>query len=927
MYKKALSIILALYFAWPAAYIAFADETPIAAVQQAEGENAVSAPETEASDALPFVRFMDQLGEADKPVAEAVFLDGGEVSLVEGETVRFTAQVPQAGLYGLSLTYRVPAGGGADPAISVSVNGEIPFSEADSIGLFRKWEDADRGARNSSGDELIPQQQEIDDYQSILVTDNAGYYGKQLFFPLKEGENEVTVTLQRGELVLSRLSFLNEETPPSYEEASSSLEGAPYTGEPLYFEAENSSCKSASTIYPIVDSTSPAVSPYDVYHENLNTIGGSSWSSPGQYIEWEFEVPQDGLYQIALKARQNVNIGLASYRKITIDGKVPYAELEQMSFPYSIQYDNYVLGGETPFLFYLSRGSHTLRLEVSSGEYSQILTDANEALTQLNTAYRKIIMLTGTSPDSYRNYEIERNLPDVLETFREMKELLDGIDAFFAQEMQSASNATKAVSTLSRQLGEFLEDPYQITSRLSQFKSNITALSSWLMTAKSQPLQIDYFVVSGENAQLKRPTAHFWEQIKHEVLVFLHTFSEDYNTVSEGAGDRDTITVWMSEGQVAMNVIDELVENDFAPSHDFDVDLKLVTASLLTAMVSGKSPDVALNIASDDVMNYAFRDALIDLSQYPDLEEVLSRFRPSALVPLSYEGSVYGLPDTQSYYMMFYRTDVLEELGIKVPENWDEVVTAMAALKKNNLELGIPTDLQSYYMLLLQNGGSLYNDDLTATALDSYDAISAFDTWCGYYTDYTLPISYDAVNRFRTGEMPLMIAIYSTYNQLTITAPEIQGQWGMTVVPATVKEDGCVDRSVSGTVTADIILKNDRADECYEFLKWWTSDDIQLRNAQRKEMVLGMSARSTTASVYAFENLAWENADLEKLEEQAEWVKGIPNTPGSYYVSRHLSNALNRVLYSSGVPSEELSDFAQIIDKEIAKKRKELKLD
>ena len=33
----------------------------------------------------------------------------------------------------------------------------------------------------------------------------------------------------------------------------------------------------------------------------------------------------------------------------------------------------------------------------------------------------------------------------------------------------------------------------------------------------------------------------------------------------------------------------------------------------------------------------------------------------------------YGLPETQSFNMMFVRNDILADLGIEIPKTWDEL--------------------------------------------------------------------------------------------------------------------------------------------------------------------------------------------------------------------------------------------------------------
>jgi ABC-type glycerol-3-phosphate transport system substrate-binding protein len=389
----------------------------------------------------------------------------------------------------------------------------------------------------------------------------------------------------------------------------------------------------------------------------------------------------------------------------------------------------------------------------------------------------------------------------------------------------------------------------------------------------------------------------------------------------------EVITVWMPDGQVAQNILSQLVTNDFERTRDFRVDLKLVSASVLMAMVAGKGPDVVLDHAPLEIMNYAYRNAVTDLSQFDDLPEILERFNPGAVTGLVYKEHVYGLPTVQAFSMMYYRKDILAELGLEPPQTWDQMVTAMAVLKKNNLSVGIPSDFNSYYMLLYQNGGRVYNDAWNATELTTYEAVRSFERFTGFFRDHKLPLAFDAMNRLRTGEMPLLIADCSLFNQLTIGAPEIQGQWGMTLIPGTERPDGSVDRTEVIGGTAAVILKNDKEDLCWDFLKWYTSDDVQLEFARRKEMILGLSARPMTANKNAFRNFTWRESDLACLEEQASQTVGVPTLPGAYFTTRHLSNALNRVLYADGNPYEELTDFSKIIDKEITKKIIELGLE
>lgn len=243
-----------------------------------------------------------------------------------------------------------------------------------------------------------------------------------------------------------------------------------------------------------------------------------------------------------------------------------------------------------------------------------------------------------------------------------------------------------------------------------------------------------------------------------------------------------------------------MIDNDFTSQSGIKVNLKLVDAStLLNAVIAGNGPDVALSVGQGEPVNYALRGAAEDLTQFEDYKEVFENFYPSAYEPFRFNGGIYGVPETQTYDVMFYRKDILDELGLKVPQTWDDLIKILPVIQQNNMTIAMPSveksDLTGIYSMLYQNGGSLYDKDDKKTLIDSESGVKAFQTYTKFFTNYGLPVTYDFVNRFRSGEMPIGIQDYSTYNTLVVFAPEIRGLWDFTLVPGTLKDDGTIDRS------------------------------------------------------------------------------------------------------------------------------------
>ena len=219
-----------------------------------------------------------------------------------------------------------------------------------------------------------------------------------------------------------------------------------------------------------------------------------------------------------------------------------------------------------------------------------------------------------------------------------------------------------------------------------------------------------------------------------------------------------------------------------------------------------------------------------------------------------------------------------------------------------------------------------------ASALNSEEAVDAFRLWTNLYELYKLPLQYDAANRFRIGEMPILIDNYGLYNTLSVFAPEIKGRWEFTLVPGTRREDGTIDRTVPASTElggAGCIILSHTEDKqaAWEFLKWWTSTETQVRYGKELESLMGPAARYATANVEALRSLPWTVEELRKLDEQWQYVKGVPEVPGGYMTGRHLDNAFRKVVYQKREARKTLLDYVRVMNEELEIKRQEFGLE
>lgn len=877
--------------------------------------------------------------------------EGADLAVYLGEEsyAEWKVEVPESGLYNLYLEYMPVESRGVAMERAVYINGQLPFDDAANITFSRLWTDDGPPKVDNQGNEIRPAQVEVFLWQEAYCRDDMGYVTEPYQFYFEKGENSIALESRNEPMVIRKLELRPVQQLPSYEEYLQAQAGEPAKGIGLSFQnviqGEDSILRSDSSLYAKYDRSSPTTYPNSVTKTLLNYVGGDAWSMAGQWIEWHFEVPEDGFYHITVKGRQSYSRGNVSSRTVYIDGEIPFEEMKAISFDYNNDWNCKTLSDAegNPYQFYLEKGTHSIRLEATLGDLGKILEAMEDSTFRLNQFYRKLLVYIGASPDKYRDYNLDTVYPEIIEAMDlEAKRLYKIVDDMVAYSGQKADKIATA-QTLAQQLERFVERPDKISVEFTTFKDNITALGTASLSLSESKLDVDYLVVSGAEKDPPKDEASIFAKIWHEIKSFSASFVVDYDAVGdvyEDDKDEGVVKVWVLTGRDQGTILKTMVDDTFTPDTGIKVNVEIVGAdALLSAVVAGRGPNVVLSVGADQPVNYALRNAVEDLTQFADYKEALIPYSDSAHCQYWVEDRLYALPETQTFNVMFYRKDVLEELGLGIPQTWKELIEMFPTIQGNNLSVGIPSaaastgnvvDISMYYTILSQYGGELYNEAGTATRVDEEAGVEAFADYTSYFNDYGIPKSYDFVSRFRSGEMPIGIANYSTYNTLVVSAPEIRGLWDFTLIPGTEKTDEngntYIDRSdfTSGNATMMIKTESDMTRQnAWEFMKWWAEADTQVRFGREIEALLGSSARYATANRDAFVQLAWSNRDIEVLNEQWDQTVGVREVPGGYYTGRHLTNAIRKVINEKTDPRETILDYAIVIDEEIRKKRLE----
>jgi ABC-type glycerol-3-phosphate transport system substrate-binding protein len=874
----------------------------------------------------------------------------------EDSVIDFEVNIPQSGLYDLSILYFPYEGKNSAIQRSVFLNGALPYRELAALEFARVWSNRDAVAASkkgvlepewgidNQGNHIKPSMIEIPKWLESYLYDSEGYISSRLSLYLEEGVNVITLFALREPMLINSLILSNRPYPSPYAEvlAGWTRAGVRDVSQSVTVQAQNAQRTSSQMLYPMQDQSSPAVDPASPRHLLNNTIGGFGWRSSGQWIEWDFDAPEEGLYEITVNVRQNFTRGIFMSRKISINGVVPFAEFEEYNFVHRQSWRTETLAGHDgeAFKVYLHKGRNTIRMEAVLGNLGETIGEVREAVQSLHAIYRKVIRLTGVAPDQFQDYQINRNLPELrneMTVVRDQLQLaLDNLEASAGRR----SERERALKQMVIHLDELIRDPERFPRRISSFRENIRACGTWLMQAVEQPLQLDTMTFHPAGQAPAPRNNSIFSRIAFEFRRLFFSFFIDYNQIGNvaDASDSETITMWVGTGRDQAAVIKTMIDESFTLHTGINVNVMMVDmGTLLQATLAGQGPDVAMQVGMDLPMNYGLRNAVVDLTQFDDFPDILTRFRPSIMEAYSYGGAVYALPESQSFPMMFYRKDILKELDLAIPDTWDDMKIAMAVLANNQMELGMLPSEPIYAMLLYQNGGRYYNDDATRSALDSDEGFRAFRKFTEFYTEYNLDRATSVEERFRSGEAPIIINDFMFYNNLQVSAPDIKGLWGFTTVPATVMPDGTLNRDVPSAGSAVIIMRRTRRlEQSWEYLKWWTSTETQAQFGREMESLMGPAARYPSANIEAFDLLPWPAADYAALMAQFETVRGIPQVPGGYFSFRNINNAFYAVVTGRSVigasadvfesPREALTDKVILINDEINFKRRELGL-
>lgn len=856
--------------------------------------------------------------------------DGSPMKLLPGKPVSLDILVPESGSYHLFLEYRSLS----DIVLKSTMTVELGDA-ATRVELFSLWKDVSKDYRKDRFGNELPAEQEVSDgVVADYVKDQADVSQRPFVFKLPAGASRLVLTSEDTELDLYSVKLVRREDPPSYGEYAADKAALPQGTELIVIEGEDYRLKSDSYIRAGAE-RNPALYPYDYRVKRLNVLDGYSFSRAGQKVLYSFEVKEPGIYCISFRYAQNYKEGVPVYCNVRIDGHELFDEMRSVPFPYTgVRYANKTIGTGNGYAgIYLEKGHHTLTLELDGTPVAPYIKRLREILADINEIGLDILKIAGRNASVHRTWDVESYLPGVIDQLEGYREELLDIYSQIGRLQDGRPAAALNLKLAADNLGKLLKNPSKLPGRLSLLSEGSGSVAQMLADLVDrltyQNLSVDRIYVHGAGKTLPKAEAGLFTRLADGIRRFFHAL---FSGERQEDHDGKVLKVWVNRPIHYVEIMQAMADASYTSEKGINVRFSVMPSEqkIILANATDSAPDAVLGVGAGLPFDLGIRGAVADLMQFEDFPSYIQKeYNIQSLVPYVYGGKVFGATETQEFYVLMMRTDIMDKLNLEVPRTWDDVADMMPILQRHSMNFYLQLSgysgtkpLYTTVPFIQQANGSLYSSDGLATAINSPESLRGFEALTDLYRIYSVtPVVSSFYNSFRYGQIPIGIASFTDYVKIRSAAPEIAGNWAIAPAPGFIGKDGEIRNGTTGAATACIIMEqSDMKEEAWDFLKWWLSSEVQIKFGNTLQTTYGPDYLWNSANIEAFKQLSFPDEDKAVILDQWGHMEEIYRHPALYAIERELSNAWTDVVLN-GVPVRiALDDAALEINREFARK-------
>ncbi len=398
-----------------------------------------------------------------------------------------------------------------------------------------------------------------------------------------------------------------------------------------------------------------------------------------------------------------------------------------------------------------------------------------------------------------------------------------------------------------------------------------------------------------------------------------------------GQGDpaNEPLRFWHAMGGPLGQSLDGLVKDYNAAGHDVESvsmgKYQALSQKIMAAVAAGGPPDVA-QCYEAWTANLIENGSVVPFDGFLTGDEgaaTLDDFYGIFLAGSRQQGQLWSFPFNKSVRCLYYNKDLFRSAGLdpdRPPTTWEEYRETARALTRDTDgdgeadQFGLASQITAsmFENLLVQNGGSLLNEDETAVAFDSPEGLEALE----FMTDLLVRDGSALVSQGFEYQNEFLAGKAAMIEGSSVSLAFIEGKYtfelGIAPLPAG-KHD---TQLVAGTDVVIFATTEAQQRRAWEFIHWFTDTPQTARwAAETGYLPVRRSAMEhpvLQAKLSEYEGLAEAYAQLERATAQ-------PKARG-WYAGRNIleREAIEPVLRGRMEPAEALAAAAAKANAELA---------
>ena len=467
----------------------------------------------------------------------------------------------------------------------------------------------------------------------------------------------------------------------------------------------------------------------------MNTVDATSFGEGGQEITYSFTAEQAGNYYIAFHYSQSGKSDFPVFMNVKIDGEIPNTKFENHPFAYEKKYEMYTMVDNegNKLSVPLEAGIHTVSLQISMEPIRELLETIDKIMSKVNDLSLEVTKVAGTNKDKYRDFSLEGYIPGIGDTMTgwadELNQVMENAKVYNPGKDKIA--AFSSVKIAENQLRSLAKKPDELIYRIDELATSTSSVNQHLAnlidSLNGNDFSLDSIYFYQEDAQKQLPrNKNLFVKAWLGIIRFFTSFGEQaYSSTNTNPAH---LQVSVNRSRQHLEIMQLMINEQFTPQTGIEVDLSLMPdqTKLVLANASGDSPDVATGVNYSIPFELGIRGALKDLTEFDDFAEVAERYNAGLIMPYVIGDSIYAIPETMNFQVMFYRKDILDKLGLEIPDTLEDIEAMLPDLQMRGLNFYYPTARTVGMKTFLDTTPILFQEETEMTEV-SYNRVSVHD--------------------------------------------------------------------------------------------------------------------------------------------------------------------------------------------------------